>query len=417
MQQSAVLSRTVAHEISRLDDGTRDGQLKARLCRAIFLITQLPREEGADAGLRATPDSLSDLLVTDLPKASADLRHDIAEFLSVLAAEGLLMQVGDEYRLQTPEGQEWESDFQRREATIRGDGARLASERATVLRDLVSTEVGRISILQGQTKTPRKAQLEFGKLGPTSNSSIPIWVRDGWAVTENTVRSDAGEGGTEDPTVYVYIPKRSADEVTSALSTGPPLQRSLILEELRTDESREARRAMQARLDSANARRDTLIATLLRDALVLQGGGTDVAGEALGPSVEKAAEAAVVRLYPRFPDADHAGWGTVLNRAGDGNAAALEAVGYEGDAKDHPVCREVIVHIGAGKKGSEVVKKFAGPPFGWPRDGIQAALMTLLANELVTATADGVEQTAKQLTVSKLGVTTFRVASGRPVKA
>ena len=65
-----------------------------------------------------------------------------------------------------------------------------------------------------------------------------------------------------------------------------------------------------------------------------------------------------MRLFPRFADADHGGWGTVVRRAGDGNAAALEAVGFSGDAKTHPVCKAILDFVGAGKKGSEIRSHF-----------------------------------------------------------
>ena len=97
------------------------GRLLSRLCATIFLISRLPRETGADAGIRATADTLADLVVTDLPAGSAELRRRVPELLDALVEQGKLQKVEDEYRLQTREGQEWEGEFRRRETAIRGD--------------------------------------------------------------------------------------------------------------------------------------------------------------------------------------------------------------------------------------------------------------------------------------------------------
>ena len=64
--QSGVLLREVNETIIAQDDGTPDGQLKSRLCALVFLIRKLPREAGVDIGVRATTETLADLLVKDL---------------------------------------------------------------------------------------------------------------------------------------------------------------------------------------------------------------------------------------------------------------------------------------------------------------------------------------------------------------
>ena len=51
---TGMLQREYHETIAELADKSREGQLKSRLCALIFLISKLPREAGADDGVRAT---------------------------------------------------------------------------------------------------------------------------------------------------------------------------------------------------------------------------------------------------------------------------------------------------------------------------------------------------------------------------
>jgi hypothetical protein len=413
MLQTAVLLREVDEDIRRLDDGTEDGKVLARLCATIFLISRLPRESGADAGLRATSETLADLVVTDLRAGSGDLRRRVPELLDGLVEQGKIQKVEDEYRLQTREGQEWEADFRRRETTVRGDAARTAGIRADHLRSAVERAVGSVKVLQGASKAGRSLGLHFGEAPPPVEDKIPVWVRDGWSVAEGPARADAAAAGVEDPVLHLYLPKRSADELARAIATLTAASEVLGSKTAVTDEAREAKLAIQHRRNAAEGRVSGVVDDVISNALVLKGGGSVVSGASLRASVLKAGEDAAVRLYPRFAEADHVGWGTVVRRAGDGNAGALEAVSYMGDLSSHPVCKAVLEFIGAGKRGSEVRSRFAGAPYGWTKDAVDGSLLTLLAASLLEATTDGVPVTAKQLTLPKIGVTVFRAQSGR----
>ncbi len=187
MLQSSVLLRDVATTIERLDDGTSDGKMRSRLCAAIFLIGKLPVDGVAATGIHADVAMLADLLVEDVTDvgANAVLRQSIPLLLQGLVESGTLMQVGDEYRLQTRESAEWEMDFQRRRARIRADDSRIASDRATAFHNSVTAALKGITITQGLSKTPRKFETYFGPDSPPVNTgNVPIWIRDEWTVSE-----------------------------------------------------------------------------------------------------------------------------------------------------------------------------------------------------------------------------------------
>ena len=77
--------------------------------------------------------------------------------------------------------------------------------------------------------------------------------------------------------------------------------------------------------------------------------------------------------------------------------------------KKHPVCAAVLSEIGSGKKGKDVRVAFESTPYGWPRDAIDAALITLFTTGHIRATHKGVQLEQGQLDQAKISVTDFRV--------
>src|SRR5262249_28269493 len=146
----------------------------------------------------------------------------------------------------------------------------------------------------------------------------------------------------------------------------------------------------------------------IRNTHVFLGGGSEISGRDLSSSVSEAIEAALNRLFPRFEVADDLRWGTVVKRAGQGAGAALGALGYEGDVGKQPVCREVRDFMGgAGKRGSEIQKRFMGSGYGWTRDAVDGALLTLVAGDFVRAAKNGQPLTAKQIEQGQIGTIEF----------
>jgi hypothetical protein len=114
--QTGILQPKIDEMIRKLDDGSEDGKLSARICALVFLITKLSdetRKGAADLGIRCTADVLADLLVEDLKAGSDELRKKVPELLQSLVQAGQLMVVDDEYRLQTPESASWDAEFKK----------------------------------------------------------------------------------------------------------------------------------------------------------------------------------------------------------------------------------------------------------------------------------------------------------------
>jgi hypothetical protein len=243
----------------------------------------------------------------------------------------------------------------------------------------------------------------------TETAAVPVWVRDEWSVSERTVREDAQAAGIASPVVFVFLPRQDADALRDALASQTAAQECLSARPTSvTPEGIEARSAMESRLKVEQSRVRALIANILSNARLLQGGGNEIADGSLQASVKAGIEAALARLFPRFDSADVAGWGTVIKHAQQGAVDALSAVGYGGDVESHQVCKEIRGFVGgAGKRGTEIRKRFQGEPYGWPQDAVDGALLALVAAGLVRASKNGQPVTAKQLDQSQVGVTDF----------
>ncbi|GHO73963.1 hypothetical protein KSD_17340 [Ktedonobacter sp. SOSP1-85] len=412
MIQSSVLLRDVATAIEQMDDGTADGKLRSRLSAIIFLISKLPTEGVAATGLRANVETLADLLVGDVAdvNANAKLRQCIPTLLQSLVDSGQLMRVGEEYRLQTPEGAEWEQDYQQRRIRIWSNDTRIADDRTTQFKSSLDKALKGIRLTQGVSKTPRQLEAYFTSDAPAANTErVPVWIRDEWSVSAKTVRADAQAAGADSPIVFVFLPRQEADALKDALASSAAAQETIASRPApTTNEGQEAKRSMETKRQAYQGDRDALIANIVNNAHVYQGGGNEVSLGSLQDSVKKAVEDALVRLFPKFSLIDHASWGTVVRYCREGNTDPLAVVGYHGDIDKHPACQEIRAFIGgAGKKGRDIHTYFEGVGYGWQRDAVDGALLSLVAGGFVRAAKDGQAVPLKQIISQQIGLTEF----------
>jgi hypothetical protein len=254
------LLREIDETIRKLDDGTPGGKLARRLCGLIFLIRKLPRQP-VDIGVRATPEMLADLLVSNLGRDGATLRKEIPPILEKLVQEGKLIKLEDGYGLQTRESSEWDREFRNRQTKMNADLTAISTKRSALMAAAFNETLGSIKLLHGKSKEPRKIILHFGDQAPTTKGhEIPVWIRDGWGENESTVVNDARAAGTDSPVVYVFVPKSSADDLKKAIVDWEAAKSTIDFKGTpTTPEGREARDAMATRMGEAEDRRDTII--------------------------------------------------------------------------------------------------------------------------------------------------------------
>ncbi|WP_024334643.1 BREX system P-loop protein BrxC [Desulfotignum balticum] len=408
--QSRILPRKVHEKTMKWRKGSPQDQLLGRACGLVFLINKLAAGH-QDIGIRATIDTLADLMVENLPHGSSDLRSQLPKLLDT---SDLLMKVGEEYRIQTEESAAWSDEFSSQRSALANEIHRIEAERDDRIRKKFGELVGKQVLTQGSAKVSREISPIFDSdLPADAEQRICVWVRNGWGIDENAVRADARQAGNQSPTVFVYIPKRSADDLRHHLINWKAAAATLEKRGIpNTPEGTEARSAMETTRQTAEAKINDLLGDAFSGARVFQGGGSEIMGNRLQDMVLEAAENALQRLYPQFAMADHSGWAKVYEKARTGAPDALKAVGDDGDPSKNPVCKAILGYIAGGKNGADIRKYFESPPYGWSRDAVDGGLQVLLvAGLLLAQDTHGKPVDPKDLDRKSIGKVLFKVES------
>jgi len=389
---------------------SRDGKLRSRICALIFLIGKLPRTPGADDGVRATSETIVDLLVSDLSADRPKLEQHVPKLLKQLVEAGHLMAVDTEYCLQTKEGARWTHDYNRRRTAALSDDQRINSKRAELLREGLTQALKPVSLQQGNSRQPRKYVFELSSALPmTSKEEVTLWMRDGWSDDEKSVINDARAAGVDSPLLFGFLPRLNHEDLKQAIASSMAAQETLDDHgPATTPEAIEASKAIETHLLLAKQLMQKLCGQIISSAKVFLGGGQEANGIELADKVQDSAESALARLFPQFSEADHANWGQVVNRARNGDVGALSQVGFPGNPTHHPVCRRVLDFIGAGKKGKDIREQFRSAPFGWPQDAIDGALFVMLVAGNIRGMNNG-QPVQASLPQNQIGVTSFHV--------
>jgi hypothetical protein len=405
---TGVLPRGIYDRISALPD-----PLSRRVCGLVFLIGQLKTEAGADIGVRASAEHIADLLVQDLTADNGKLRSDVAAQLSKLADAGVLMRVGTEYRIQTEEGRAWDDEFRKRETKFKNNAADFDEQRDQLLAAEVDKALKGIKLIQGQAKVSRSLLTHRGQDAPqVTGDTIPVWIRDGFSSTEKAMTDAAIAAGMDSPTIYVFIPKKSREELLSAIAAFEAAHQTIQAKGApATQEGELAKSAMESRRKLAETARNNLVAEIVGAAKVFRGGGSEVFGLALDAKFKSAGEDSLVRLFPQFikADAPAAAWESCIKRARAGQEQPFQPLKYEGPIEQHPVCQQVRQTISSGKTGTQIRKELEAAPFGWPRDAVDAALIALHSSQQIIATSNGAPVERGQLDQNRIPKAEFRL--------
>ena len=407
---AGVLLNEIHTRIAGLDDGSPEGRLCADLCGLVFLIGKLPRQDAVDLGVRSNAPTLADLLVTDITTDSGPFRHRVAGELEKLVAEGRLMKVADEYRIQTTEGAEWERAFREQRTAMARNEVEIAARREQLLSGAVEEVVRGVRLVHGNAKLRRKVALHVNTdPDAAERDAVRVWLRDEWSASWAQVRDEALGRGMQDPVLHVYLPKQSAEELRTHIVG---VEAALRVLERRgnpaSNEGREARASMKSRLDGAKAARDEIVRAIVRSARVVQGGGNEIYGDDLMAKLETGGAASLARLFPRFPEGDHRAWQAAFKRAREGSGQPFAVLGWDGKVAEHPVSKRVLDVMGTGARGTQVRRTLEGAPYGWPRDAVDATLVALHRNGHLKAERNGRPVATAELDQTAIAKTRFR---------
>lgn len=385
--QAHLLPRKIYERTMTWIKGSAQERLMARATGIVFLLNKVA-SRNTELGIRANLDTIADLLVEDLNAGSSALRSQLGNLLDHCE---LLMRVGDEYRIQTEESTAWNDEYQSQRNHYGNQNLELESERNQRIKQKFAELVPnkQLTLAHGASKVPRQLLVAFdSQLGKEHVGWVVIWVRDGWSIDEQNVRAEAFQAGHDAPTIFVFIPKRASDDLRSQLISYKAATATLNRRGVpNTPEGTEARSAIVTIQNNALGRINELLAEAFSAAKVFKGGGDEVLAAGLPSAIQEAAESSLLRLYPQFAMADEEGWGIVYNKAAEGAPDALKrGLGYQGEPEKYPVCNQIVRFIGAGKRGEDIRAQFENAPYGWSRDTVDGALLTLVLADTLRAT-------------------------------
>ncbi|MBA7591827.1 hypothetical protein ES708_33995 [subsurface metagenome] len=109
--QNALLLNDQSNIIEELYSKGGDSALKARILAITFLIDRLP-EDTPRFRLKSDKKTITDLLIDNMNSSTDDFRNKIGSMIDELVnTDKYLIPIGDEYKLQTRVGVEWEQEF------------------------------------------------------------------------------------------------------------------------------------------------------------------------------------------------------------------------------------------------------------------------------------------------------------------
>ncbi len=393
--------------IDTLQAGGEDDRLKARVLSLVYMLSQISGEADVH-GVRAQADAIADLMVVNLA-GEPELRPRVKTALEALAEDGAILEVAGAWRIQTKESADWEKAFRDAERREMADIAATTRDRRDVLvRALDDALAGVSNIAQGLAKESRR----IVRLAPEDKEpadGVPFRLHSGWDEALEAVERAVAAAPPTDPSVHVLIPPLDTNELTRALAARRAAEHVLqVRGVVSTDAGREARQAMLGRRDRGEDDARTIVRDAVRKAKVLQAGGALVTG-GLADAVKAAAAKSIVRRYREFAVADHAGWGRAYERAQRNDPDALKSVDHSGPPEAHPVAKALLAELGPGRKGADLRRKFDEPPYGWPKDAVDAVLVALANASFLRVTGeDGKPAILTDLPRAKIGVCTFR---------
>jgi hypothetical protein len=408
---SGVIGKDIYETISRLKAGDSDQKLQSRLLALILLISKLPTD--IESGIAATADTLSDLLLENLQEGKHELRALVPKLLSQLVGDGLVMPmqttVGEEYRLQTVESQQWYDMYRQQENELKSNPQKLEFFRSQEIQQFVRKQVAQARIPQGDVAEPRSINLEFGPELPNDvDKKLYAWAPE---VPEKNFNALARGADPDSATIFIHVPTTQRDELRKAIVELKAAETTIdVRGTAKTDAGKEAYAAMEYRFKEADRAKKAILKEIFSQIQVKLAGGQEVEGENLGEQIQNAGKLACQRLFSKFKMADDKRWAKVYSRAStQGDPNALEAIGHNDDADKHPVCSEIKRFVGLVKTGKEIIDNFKDAPYGWGRDTIEGALFAMLAAGVLKA-SDAQERPldAKNLDRSSVTQTKFR---------
>jgi len=385
---NGILPQETDEMIRGEDDSSSSGQLKSRICALLFLIQQVD----TSLGVRATPETITDLLLSGLEDEGVDLRREVPLRIDDLKDRGIISDAGDgTLRIQTREGKRWDQEYRKNLNAWKDDINRISFDRDQALMKSVQALLKQISYKDGDTKTVREIDARiFTEDKPPVSKKIPVWVRNGWGSSEEEVRKTSLEEGPESPLIQIFLPKHHHQDLIDHIAGSIAAQQTMdSIGVPNTNEGIQAKKNIETKKVAHDTKVQAYLDDIISQAVVYLGGGDKKEGGSPKEVLLNAVKIASEKKFYRFKDADNPRWADVFTRIKSGHANPLSVIGHSGNTEEHNVCKEILRFLNANsKKGSEIVKYYEDAPFGWPKDAIEGAIIALCASGHLHATND-----------------------------
>lgn len=401
--QNARLLNDTYNLIVEKKAGNKEEQLQGRILSIAFLLDQLPSDLPGGTP-KSNKDTIADLLISDISQSTDAFRLLVSKGIDALVDQKLLMPIGNEVRLQTKAGQEWEKEYTAQVQKLIGQGEdKIQEERNNRTKKYYESIVKGIRLMHGDAKVPREINVHSGSQKPSTDNKVNIWIRDGWMENEKLVLEEIRREGTDAPLSYAYIKKFRDTDLKNEITKYLAAEQSLDIKGIPSDpEGQQARKSMETRVEKANEAIKELIDRIVSDADIYLAGGTKIQEDAPKKSVEKTLKQMLNRQFPEFGKADNSNWPTALRSALNKNPNPLEKIGYKNDLNAHPVAVSILRFMANGSySGRDIRNNFNKSPFGWPQDAIDTLLISLVNAEYISSSEN-------PLTQGKIGVATFK---------
>jgi len=407
-QAQLLQNALLLNETNNLIEGRKsqggDSALEGRILSVVFLIDQLPKDTSGKR-LKSDENTIAELLLDNLNEASDKFRTKVKELTAKLADEKVLMPVGDEFKLQTKVGQEWEQEYTQQAQKLAGSGEDLIQGlRKEKIVNYFKVKTNTISVIQGVSRQNREFELWDKTTPPSTEQKLNLWIRDGWYENESTVIDEIRASGSDSPLAYVFVKKfRDPElrlEIIKFLAAGFTLDAMGLPS---SPEAEQAKKSMETRRGLAKISIEEIIERICNESLVLLAGGNQIQKGNIRENIEEALKSIADRQFPEFKSkADFANWGQALSKALTTNPDALNSIGYTGDVVAHPVSAEILKFMGnSTKQGKDIRNTFMKSPYGWSQDAIDTILIMLKNTQHISCDESS-------LIVAKINNATFK---------
>jgi hypothetical protein len=378
--QSGLLLNDTSNLIQERKAKGGDAEIEGRILSAVFLLEKITTEI-PDTGLKSNEKVIADLLIDNLNTNSEAFRSKVKELVKKLVKENVLMPVGDEFKLQTKVGQEWEQEFSKQFIKLLNSGDdQIQNHRREKIVAHFKDKTKTVRVSHGYSRIERDFELWDKDSAPNTEHKLNLWIRDGWYENETFVLDEIRAAGNNAPLAFAFVKKfREADlktEIIKFLASGFAINAMGLPS---TPEGEQAKKSMETRQSQAKSTIQELIEKICDETKVYLAGGNAVQSGSLKDNIQEALNSIADRQFPEFKSkADSLNWGQALKKAEAGIPDALNAINFKDDVDKHPVAAEILRHIGnASKTGKDIRNQFMKSPYGWSQDAVDTMLIML----------------------------------------